>query len=67
MTWALRLKRAFNIDIKICEMCGGAVKVIACIDDPIVINKILEHLKTQQDNQFMIPMNRAPPLVSFLN
>ena len=67
MTWAARLKRAFNIDIKTCETCGGAVKVIACIDDPIVINKILEHLKTQQDNQFMIPMNRAPPLVSFLN
>ena len=31
MTWALRLKRAFNIDIKIGEMCGGAVKVIACM------------------------------------
>ena len=23
MTWALRLKRAFNIDIKVCEACGG--------------------------------------------
>ena len=61
MTWAVRLKRAFNIDIKTCEACGGAAKVIACIDDPVVINKILGHIKAQQDSQFMLPVNRAPP------
>jgi hypothetical protein len=32
MTWAQRLKRVFNIDIKTCEQCSGAVKVIASID-----------------------------------
>ena len=36
MTWAQRLKRVFNIDIKICRECGGAVKVIARIEDPVV-------------------------------
>ena len=61
MTWTARLKRAFNIDIKTCEACRGVVKVIACIDDPVVINKILGHIKTQQDSQFMLPVNRAPP------
>lgn len=61
MTWAARLKRAFNSDIQTCEVCGGAVKVIACIDDPIVINKILNHLQSQK-NEFMLPFNRAPPL-----
>lgn len=65
MTWSARLKRAFNIDINICEACGGAVKVIACIDDPAVINKILDHLKAKEDSQFMLPVNRAPP-VSFI-
>ena len=34
-----------NIDIKTCQHCGGAVKIIACIEDPSVIKKILEHLK----------------------
>ncbi len=29
MTWAQRLKRAFNIDIDICEVCGGKAKVFA--------------------------------------
>ena len=37
MTWAQRLKRVFNIDIETCGGCGGAVKVIACLEDPVVI------------------------------
>jgi len=37
MTWAQRLKRVFNIDIETCPKCGGAVKVIACIEDPVTI------------------------------
>ena len=48
MTWAQRLKRVFNIDIETCEQCGGAVKVIASIEDPLVIQKILSHLNTKQ-------------------
>jgi hypothetical protein len=32
MTWAQRLKRVFGIEIKNCEQCGGAVKVIASIE-----------------------------------
>ena len=47
MTWAQRLKRAFNIDIDTCRACGGGVKVIACIEDPLVIKKILTHLRGQ--------------------
>ena len=49
MSRAQRLKRVFNIDIAICQQCGGAVKVIACIEDPIVIRKILDHLKKKAD------------------
>ena len=30
MTWAQRLRRVFDIDFKVCEACGGAVKIIAC-------------------------------------
>ena len=41
MTWAQRLKRVFKVDIKTCEHCGGAVKVIASIEDPAVINRSL--------------------------
>ena len=45
MTWAQRLKRVFNIDVETCPSCGGPVKVIACIEEQDVIDKILAHLK----------------------
>ncbi len=63
MSWAQRLKRVFNIDIETCRECGGAVKVIACIEDPVVIKQILDHLKSKGDtSEFRtIPESRAPP------
>jgi hypothetical protein len=45
MTRSQRLKRVFNIDIETCNSCGGPVKIIACIEDPLVIKKILAHLE----------------------
>lgn len=33
MSWAMRLKRVFNIDITVCRHCQGAVRIIACIED----------------------------------
>ena len=39
------MKRVFKIDIETCDHCGGAVKVIASIEDPAVIKQILEHLE----------------------
>jgi hypothetical protein len=44
MTWARRLKRVFNIEIETCDKCGGDVRIIASIKDPVVIRKILAHL-----------------------
>ena len=44
MTWAQRLKRVFNIDIETGNTCGAHLKSIACIEDPLVIEKILTHL-----------------------
>ena len=62
MTWAQRLKRVFNIDIEVCSKCGGAVKVITCTEDPVVIRKILTHLKekTTAPMQMLLPEVRAP-------
>jgi hypothetical protein len=66
MTWAQRLKRVFNIDIETCEQCGGAVKVIASIEDPLVIQKILSHLNTKNDEvvELLPQQSRAPPQIS---
>ncbi|MCP4826340.1 MAG: IS91 family transposase, partial [Shimia sp.] len=63
MTWAQRLRRVFNIDIETCSKCGGAVKVIACIEDPRIIDKILSHLneKALPVKAPPLPKSRAPP------
>ena len=63
MTWAHRLKRVFKIDILTCEHCGGAVKVIASIEDPAVIKKILQHLDRHVEpaRPAFRPFARAPP------
>ena len=60
---AQRLRRVFNIDIETCSECGGAVKVIACIEDPVVIKKILAHLKEiiAPAGLILLPQCRAPP------
>ena len=39
-TWAQRLKRMFGIDIETWSACGGALRIIACIENPVVIKKI---------------------------
>jgi hypothetical protein len=44
MSWARRLKRVFDIDIEHCPNCSGSLKIIAAIEDPPVIVKILSHL-----------------------
>ncbi len=63
MTWAQRLKRVFAIEIEKCEKCekyGGPVRIIASIEDPDVIQKILEHLGLDQPGDTPI---RSPPSV----
>ena len=62
-----RLKRVFNIDIETCRGCGGAVKVIACIEDPAVIEKILDPLKDKAAaaQPTPLPQCRAPPVSLF--
>ena len=58
MTWARLLKRVFAMDIEKCLKCGGPVRIIASIEDPDVIQKILQHLCLDQPGD---TQNRSPP------
>jgi hypothetical protein len=57
--------RVFGIDIKTCPACGGALRIIACIEDPVVIEKILTPLNKQDPDPSVdaspLPPCRAPP------
>jgi ribosomal protein S27E len=61
-----RLKRVFGIEIESCQHCGGAVKIIASIEEPQVIGRILEHLGLDGSDAHgrQLPPARAPPIRS---
>ena len=63
MTWAKRLKRVFNIEVETCDKCGGDVRIIASIEDPVVIQKILAHLDHTANSAAtaLLPDCRASP------
>ena len=44
ISWARLLKRVFGIDVETCTQCQGKMQIIAAIEDPRVIKKILGHL-----------------------
>ncbi len=46
MTRARLLKRVFDIDIEQCQ-CGGKLKLIAVIEEPDVIEKMLKHIEPE--------------------
>ena len=60
MRWMQRLERVFRIDIERCGVCGGTLRVIACIETPELIETILIHLASRQTGGIHHP--RAPPL-----
>ena len=61
MSWRQPLKRVFHIDIEHCGVCGATLRVIACIETPEVIERILAHLAAR--NTGAIDHHpRAPPL-----
>ena len=61
MGWMQRLKRAFRIDIETCQRCGGKLRVIASIEDPELIRRILENLEGRESTEAPTPHARAPP------
>jgi len=61
MSWAQRLKRVFAIDIEICRQCGGRLRVIASIEAPAVIERILEYLGHTAEPVDPAHPSRAPP------
>ncbi len=60
ISWARLLKRVFNIDIEVCPKCRGKIKIIAAIEDPKVIKKILDHMNLPSTAPVLLPARRPP-------
>ncbi len=69
MRWAQRLKPVLGIEIEVCARCHGRLQVIASIEDPAVITRILAHLDRtsgRSEPELAPPPARAPPVHSAL-
>jgi hypothetical protein len=66
MNWARRLKRVFGIEIEQCARCGGRLKVIASIEEPELIERILSHRRERGEEAASTASlgARAPPQTS---
>ena len=63
MSWMQRLKRVFAIDIVSCRRCGGQLRVIACIEDPELIERILRCVERRAEyaERPLASSPRGPP------
>jgi hypothetical protein len=59
-SWAELMRRAFDTDVLACPRCGGRMILLATIEDPVVIGRILTHLGLSLDTGDPLP-ERGPP------
>jgi len=66
MTRAQRLNRVFNIDVSTCGHCGGTLRIMASIEQPIAVRGILAHFEKHGalKKAHYRPAPRAPPAVA---
>jgi hypothetical protein len=55
------MQRSFGFDVLACPRCGDRLELIALIEDPSVIRRILSHLGLPTDVPAARPA-RSPPL-----
>jgi hypothetical protein len=63
MSWAQRLKRVFNIDVATSIHCGGALRIVASIEEPNAIRASLAHFAKHGalEEAHYRPGPRGPP------
>jgi len=58
--WAELMRRSMGLDVTTCPRCGGRLRLIAVIDDPAVVQRVLRHLGLPTEIPTARPA-RAPP------
>jgi len=64
LSYAQLLSRVFEKDIGACQRCGGPLWLIACVDAPEAISKILTHLGLPTEAPRLAPA-RSPPQIEW--
>ncbi len=64
LRWAQLLKRVFDIDVERCA-CGGKLKLVAVIEEPAVIEKILKHIGLDPQPPPIAPARKRADLLEW--
>ncbi len=59
--WAELIRRIYEVDPLVCPTCGGAMRVIALIQEPKVIDEILRQLRARGSDARAGPWAAGPP------
>ena len=59
--WAELMRRRLGLDVLACPRCGGRLTLIAVLDDPAVVGRVLQHLGLPTEVPAARPA-RAPPV-----
>jgi len=62
-TWFLLIQKIYEVDPLTCPKCQGKMRVVAFIEDPDVVNKILKHLNLWEFKKPPRPVAHAPPII----
>ena len=46
-SWARLLRKILEVDPLACPKCGGELRVLSVITDPVVVDRILRHLRNR--------------------
>jgi hypothetical protein len=65
MTWAKLLRRVFDVDVTVCPLCAGQMKILSAILKRETIKRILTHLGVPPDVPPIAPA-RSQQLVASL-
>ena len=60
LTWAALLARVFALDVTVCPACGGRLRLIAALTDPVSVRRYLQGVGLPTEPPPLLP-TRVPP------
>ena len=66
-SWARLLQKVYEVDPFICPKCQGTMSVVAVIEDPAELTRIIDWAKQQEKNSLLSVCARSPPELAVLS
>ena len=60
LSWSALLARVFQIQAEVCSQCGGKMKIVAAVTDPVSVRYYLKGTGQSAEIPILAPA-RAPP------